>query len=950
MKSVSTATNKLVDLRNIICEHDAQIVAITETWLNPDIGDHELLPPRFCVHRKDRHVTVPGKRGGGLLLGIDSSIPSRRRPELEPQCEIIVCEINVHNVPKLVVILCYRPPLDDKNVFISHLQETLFKVHKEYAVVFLLGDFNFPDINWTANTSLLKPESDFLQLMTMYFLSQINTVPSNKQKHMLDLLFINTEGISRNVSDAYANYDTDHTVLYFDMCLNIPRKRGPKREVFNYKKTNFDMLSILLHASDLLNVLVSCADVNEMWFKWKSIVLNQLNACAPKVTIRDTQDPPWIDGETRHMINKKKTAWHKAKRCDSTQSWARFRSISNQTKSLIRDKHASFIASLDTSCKTNLKRFWSFFHFKTKSRSLPDIVCDAQAECSTPCEKATMFNRYFGSVFNHAVTTENPRTENVDLNSVSDPFFSVDLVEDCLSKIDVKRAFAPNTIPPVILKNCRFLLAPSLCVLFNTCIQCECIPNEWKKAYVVPIHKKGDRKEVSNYRPISLLCSVSKALERCIFNQLYPEIENLIHPLQHGFIKGRSCTSQLLDVYHRIGSILDKGGQIDMVFLDFSKAFDCICHQLLLYKLQHLFGIGGNLLGFIQSYLHERSQCVVVDGKNSNWISVPSGVPQGSILGPLFFLLFINDMPNVSESTTALFADDAKCFKSINSIDNCICLQNDINRFHDWSVAWNMTFNASKCKVLTISRKHQPIMYDYKMNNQSLEHVGTFRDLGVVIDETLSFTTHIDNVISKCNKLCGAIKRAVGFAAPQRVKLTLFNSLVRSHLDYASQVWSPSDKNKILQIESVQRSMTRYIVNNELSYSDRCAVLEILPLSYRREIFDLFFIYKYFNGVIKVDYSLFVQLYESNSRSHPGPTVRPLFSHPNTECFTSSYFNRICQLWNILPFNIRSCKSFNNFKVKLFTHYKSKLNVYSPHETCTLTSICRCRGYYHTCT
>jgi hypothetical protein len=185
----------------------------------------------------------------------------------------------------------------------------------------------------------------------------------------------------------------------------------------------------------------------------------------------------------------------------------------------------------------------------------------------------------------------------------------------------------------------------------------------------------------------------------------------------------------------------------------------------------------GHLLGFIQSYLHERSQCVIADGEKSNWISVPSGVPQGSILGPLFFLLFINDMPNVSTSTTALFADDAKCFKSIETPDDCIALQNDINRFHDWSVAWSMTFNASKCKVLTISRMHLPIVFNYTMNNQALEHVGTFKDLGVVIDETLSFTPHIDSVVSKCNKLCGAIKRAVGFAAPQQVKLTLFNAL-----------------------------------------------------------------------------------------------------------------------------------------------------------------------------
>jgi hypothetical protein len=305
-------------------------------------------------------------------------------------------------------------------------------------------------------------------------------------------------------------------------------------------------------------------------------------------------------------------------------------------------------------------------------------------------------------------------------------------------------------------------------------------------------------------------------------------------------------------------------------------------------------------------------------------------------------------MPNVSTSTAALFAD-VKCFKSIETPDDCIALQNDINRFHDWSVMWSMTFNASKCKVLTISRMHSPIVFNYTMNNQPLEHVRAFKDLGVFIDEALSFTTHIDSVVSKCNKLCGAIKRAVGFAAPQQVKLTLFNALVRSHLDFSSQVWSPSSKTKILQVESVQRSMTRYIVNNELSYRDRCVVLDILPLSFRREMLDLMFIFNYFNGAINVDYSDIVQLHEGNGRTQFGPMIRLQCNQARTECFIASYFNRIYQLWNILPFAIRSCKTANDFKAKLFNHYRTKLNAYSPHDTCTITSICRCQGFYHTC-
>ena len=400
MKSASRATNKLHDLRNIICLHDTHLVAITETWLNANIDDYELLPARFCIYRKDRHVTVPDRRGGGLLLGLDTAIPSRRRDDLEPPCEILVCEINVKNAPKLAVVLCYRPPQYDKNVFISHLHDTLFKVYNEYTDVFLLGDFNFPDINWNSCTPVVasNPESDFLQLMDMFLLSQINDVPSNKQNHMLDLMFINSDGLVTNVSNTESDYDTDHAVLYFEMHLNFPKIKGSKREVYNYKKTDFNKLSLLLNESSLLDVIATCNSIDEMWCKFKDIVLSKLNLCAPKVVIKDTRDAPWIDSEVRHIIKKKNTAWRKAKRTNSNQSWLRYRSIRNQSKSLIKIKRDNFISSLQDVCKTNPKRFWSFFHFKNKSQALPDIISDSTRECSISSDKATLFNSYFGSV------------------------------------------------------------------------------------------------------------------------------------------------------------------------------------------------------------------------------------------------------------------------------------------------------------------------------------------------------------------------------------------------------------------------------------------------------------------------------------------------------------------------------------------------------------------------
>ena len=217
---------------------------------------------------------------------------------------------------------------------------------------------------------------------------------------------------------------------------------------------------------------------------------------------------------------------------------------------------------------------------------------------------------------------------------------------------------------------------------------------------MVPAHKKSDKSQVSNYRPISLLCIVSKVMERYIYNNVFKVVEPIINTNQHGFMNGKSCTTQLLTVYDEIGKHLDEGKQTDMIFLDFSKAFDSVNNNMLIHKL-HKLGFSGKLLLWISDYLKDRSQRVVLDGVSSEFVPVTSGVPQGFILCPLLFLLFINDMPDCAEhSILPLFADDAKCFRKINNVDDCERLQHDLNSLYEWSQVWKLNFNVIKSKNL----------------------------------------------------------------------------------------------------------------------------------------------------------------------------------------------------------------------------------------------------------
>lgn len=951
IKTVSSSVNKLVELHNLVSSHEASIVAVTETWLNANVLDGEILPARFCLHRKDRSATCPDRRGGGILLAVDASLSSTRRQDLEPPCEILVCEIAQTGSTKIAVLLCYRPPSSDFIAFVAHLEQTLVAVCRQYSLVGLLGDFNLPGIEWM-QPPVTNSDRDlsFVHLMNSYNLSQLNVTPSNMHGHFLDLIFSNTEGLITDIGGLNDEFPTDHTVLRFNLNMKRVKPQGPKRVLYNYKRADYEALFTQLR-SILSAHIVNCIDVNELWSYCYNAVTQAVESAVPKVSSNRGGDAPWIDGEARHVIHLKNTAWRRAKRLGTEEAWARYRVIRNRCKTLLRSKYDDFVNLLAVTCKSNPKRFWSFVKAKSNNRSIPVTVHLHNVENSDPLAKATLFNEYFTSVFNGNAMPlpPNPHPPFVVSDSIPDPVFTTYQVHTILCSLNQNKACPPSDISPVILSKCSDVLAPILNVLFNTSIQSHSVPNEWKKAHIVPVFKKGDKQSVQNYRPISLLPAVSKVMERLIFNHLYPFLECKIHPLQHGFMKGRSCCTQLLKVYHEIGSILDKGGQIDVIFLDFSKAFDCVPHNLLLYKLESFYGISGNMLEWFRDYLTDRKQKVLVENVCSEFEAVTSGVPQGSILGPLMFLLYINDMAFLDTSCSiALFADDSKCFKQVRSSNDCLSLQHDLDVLYKWSCSWQMDFNASKCKVLSITRSHDPIVFNYCMNGTPLEKVGSFKDLGVVVDETLSFTEHVNSTISKSSKVCGFIKRSLGFNAPTSVKLQLYLTLCRTVLDYGSVLWSPQSKLLIKQLETVQRSMTKYILNDFVSpYTLRCSALHILPLSFRREMSDLLFFFKFF--IIKRN-SLFSDeirpcernpnLRSSNTLSLHCPIVR-------TERFMSSYFIRIVRLWNNLPVFIKGCTNFNDFKSNLLSFYTDKVVDFNVERSCTWTTICRCTGFYH---
>ena len=285
----------------------------------------------------------------------------------------------------------------------------------------------------------------------------------------------------------------------------------------------------------------------------------------------------------------------------------------------------------------------------------------------------------------------------------------VNEVRECLSNLDTSKACGPDGIPARLLKEYSEQIAPSLCSLFDFSLSRGKLPYEWKTADITPLPKKDLKEPAENYRPISLLTIISKILERCVATRFRDHVKHLISLSQHGFLENHSCVTQLLSVLHAIGEALDKNIQSDLIYLDFAKAFDSVDHSILLAKLK-AYGVSGPLFAWFTDYLTGRAQRVVVGGAASKWAPVASGVPQGSLLGPLLFTIFINDLPEevVGGVRVALYADDTKLYKSVTSICDCQSLQSTLGNLNSWSKHNRIKFNTSKCKSLTVTRKKIP--------------------------------------------------------------------------------------------------------------------------------------------------------------------------------------------------------------------------------------------------
>lgn len=401
----------------------------------------------------------------------------------------------------------------------------------------------------------------------------------------------------------------------------------------------------------------------------------------------------------------------------------------------------------------------------------------------------------------------------------------------------------------VFFKRTLYSIREPLRIIFNNSLRTRIFPNKWKISLITPLHKNADKSNIINYRPISIISAASKIFEKIMFIFIQGMVHDLLCPQQHGFILKKSTISNLAEYVNFLSSNIANGGQIDSIYTDFAKAFDKVDHKILLKKLDQ-FPLNNCTKAWIYSYITNRSQIVCVNGAKSRVIKPTSSVPQGSILAPLLFSMFINDLVRDLNCNVLLFADDCKIYQQIKSFDDCLALQRDVLQLAKWCDENRLHLNVNKCSVVSFTRRKDRTFqhFQYRINNAVLPRAKTVKDLGILFDDKLSFNIHVRSIITRASKLLGFICRSLKSFENMHTHIVLYNTYVRNILEYGSAIWNPYYHIYTNIIENVQRKFTRIlcykfkITYND--YEDRLNKLEMTSLFYRRLYFDEMLLYK----------------------------------------------------------------------------------------------------------
>lgn len=821
-QNVRGLKTKLRTWRNSLLLLEHNLVAATETFLDASVNDSELACDNWSILRRDRSAPC-----GGVLLAAREPIVLRRHTELETDTgEDLWASFTWHGRCIYVCVVYIKPSAKDEQYMTWFCKLESF-VNDLKGLILIFGDINL-------NSASKNINNYYCYFMSYCSLHEKNVV-TNMYGGMLDIVLVQENILAREikvrVTEGIVPPDAYHPPLDINVGINISRLSDriepcniDSRKDWNFKNCNFSLLYDTL-SQVLWDELYELESVYESTEFFYNTLYKIFDACVSKkrrMNSNFSRYPVWftkeIIADTRLKL-RLHTSW---KRTNSEKAYKSFSNLRADLKARVNLAYQSYVSIIEQNIKTNPRAFWRHVSsLRSKGGFEPNVVYKGNALSGVQASEA--FADFFSSVF----LPELPKldaheTSRRDLQRSSS---HVDIHEITLKDVAygienlrTSGSIGPDHIPPWLLKDGKNVLMRPLCHLFNVALKCSTYPPQWKLSRVTPIPKSSNKTLVEDYRPIAILPTLAKVFERIIHGKLHRQIEPYLCNEQHGFRGRRSVNTNLLTLVDHISTKLDRGEQVDVLYFDFRKAFDRINNDVLLVKLSAL-GLAPGLLHFIADYLRDRQQYVRLGLYESRPYHTRSGVSQGSILGPLLFVLMVNDLPSVIKyAKCLLYADDLKLFLRIRTEEDCLMLQHDIDAVYQWGVENKMEFNTSKCFEMTFGRMRCPIEFNYKLDGTTIPRSSSIKDLGITFDRKLTFHTHITTVAKECYQRLGFVLRnCQDFNNIGVIKL-IFSSLVRSKLEASACVWHPYESTYTLLLEKVQKAFLRYLYKRLFGY------------------------------------------------------------------------------------------------------------------------------------
>ena len=897
-RSIVNKYNKLLSLIKI---HEPALIAITESWLQREI---KINIPEYLIFRCDR-----SSKGGGVLLGIKEVLkPTFIKEQRFGTSELIIVSI----LNNFGIFLVYRPPNAPQSELMSLVSflENETEAFQRYTII---GDLNLPLINWNKYSTNDPRSRIFLDFCNDNSLFQFVKFPT-RSRNILDLILSPNNNIF-SVKSHPPLGASDHQIIEFYIDEGYDDNFEPYY-VFDYYRADYELINAFLMTINWNEFFLGCHDTYDHWYRFHELIVFIHNEFIPLKLVQKRRN--FNDKKRKSLYRIKCKKWRKFQLTSLERDRINYLYAKDEYETYTSRKKVNYEKSLFYNRKKNPKSFYNYInrHVKGSERLIPTLcsktVGSGQVLSIHDNEKAEIFSQQYKKAF---VRDNNilPHVEPYNINFPSE-FNAVTPNEAIIAmkSVNSNSSPGPDGIPPIFYRKCAANFATPVSCILNKSFFEGIVLEEWKLANVIPIFKNGDKSNPINYRGITITPIFPKLAEFIIRDRIITHLRqnNLMTRSQHGFIGSRSVSTNLLECLDDWTKNIDNGLDTDILYFDFSKAFDSVVHSKLIHKLRHQYQLNEFIVNWVQNFLNKRKQQVKVGRSLSEPAEVVSGVAQGTLLGPILFIMYTNDMTEVIQhSSVSLYADDTKLYKTIrDNLDNDL-LQIDAENITTWSITWQLPLNPLKMVLLQVPSNNDR---SYVVLGSEVVPKHSNKDLGIIIQDNLSFKEHCTNVarnatfIIRNTKMCFTNHTAFYY-------IFVFKTYIRPTLETNTVVFSPHTIECVDILERVQRRFTKYLPGLwDMSYADRMKFLGIKSLEERRIFFDIMFLYKVITGHTNLNPDSFFKFNTNQTRGH---SLK--IEGTNAKKDVRKYFwpNRVIAIWNNLPSDIIDQRS--DFRLKL---------------------------------